>query len=623
MDGKTQEDVTLAVTATAGVDSEELKEGTLTNPSFSSLSLALLPSHAAHPHIQRDMIRQSVTAKLQSLVLTESEQIFLDHVLEHGTNGELEAVNANLSNTNLFLSSSTNCVGGGTLVGNGDATSPDLQVERTTTDELMEHDKTSQQQPQQQQQQHLGSIKRQEYLASRRNCCTAAKATWERATMKIIAAQRMSGGYHSKVLNKMEQDGDKLDINDDNVSHPSLNWPKKARSNHNNTLLVSNRSTGSFASTISVPESSLPSISEDDNDHDGRQVEKNDSGNDTQQWSLREEKKSPEEEKEEEEEEQEDHYETEELANTRSKSTHSRTTTVSSSSGQNRKTCVTTTSSSTPNRVNLRSELIKTASVSMYHGEGFEVGHADSFDLYETVMEHYDPWMFETMDEDGHARLDVHILGTSRDDTEAIPHVLSPMLMHSLQQYLPYSQRGESFWLKYSLVRDGASTLSFLPRLRASKYTLLACETVDGEVFGFFATQPWVVQPTYFGTGESFVWKMKHSRILRDGEQYHNGTLLEQAQREAEIDVYPAVHHTENRFFQLCQHNRVAIGGGGAGSTPQDFGRGSVPEIYQPDEIGFALIFDDGTLLHGSSSACMTFHSPPLSKFHGRLSFYC
>jgi hypothetical protein len=435
----------------------------------------------------------------------------------------------------------------------------------------------------------LGSTKRNEYLASRRNCCNAtAKTTWDRATLKIIAAQRLrSGGDPSKKWNKM-------DHNDEDQVEPKIQ--------HQNI------------STSLVPESSIHPVVEDhENEHvhddDDDDMEKNFSGREEPYWSVKEEKKVPEEQDQ-----------TEEAVNDGStistSTTHNQTTTTSSwACGHNNPV-------TPPPPPNLRSELIKAASVSLYHGEGFEVGNADSFELYETMMEHYDPWMFETVDEDGHERLDVHIVGTSRTDTMAIPHVMSPMLMHALQQHLPYSQRGESFWLKYSLIRDGASTLSFLQRVRGSQYTFLACETVHGEVFGFFATQPWIVQPTYFGTGESFLWKMKHSRILQtNGEQYHNGTLLEQAQHEGDIDVYPCINPSENRFFQLCQHHRIGMGGGdGGGSRPQDFGKGNVPEIYQPEELGFALIFDDGSLLHGSSSACMTFQSPPLSSFHG---MYC
>jgi len=276
----------------------------------------------------------------------------------------------------------------------------------------------------------------------------------------------------------------------------------------------------------------------------------------------------------------------------------------------------------TTRRCTTRPDMIKSASINMYRGEGFEVGNPDAFDMYSPenhYEEHYDPWMFTDIDEQGHKRdIVVRILGTSHDDPSAQPHVLSPILMQSLQPHLPISKRGESFWLKYSLVRDGASSIAFLQRLRGSTHTLMAMETVDGEVFGAFCSQPWTIQPRYFGTGESFLWRMKHSRILENGEQYHTGTLQEQAQHEAEIEVFPAVvdhQPPEQRLYQLCQQDKIAVGGGVC-STPQDFGKGDVAEMYQPEDIGFALVFDEGNLMYASSSACLTFQSPPLSKHH-------
>ena len=49
------------------------------------------------------------------------------------------------------------------------------------------------------------------------------------------------------------------------------------------------------------------------------------------------------------------------------------------------------------------------------------------------------------------------ILGTSADDHAALPHVLSPPLMDSLLNFVPNHLQQDNFWLKFSLVRDGAS----------------------------------------------------------------------------------------------------------------------------------------------------------------------
>eukprot|EP00526_Cylindrotheca_closterium_P001659 CAMPEP_0113660458 /NCGR_PEP_ID=MMETSP0017_2-20120614/32911_1 /TAXON_ID=2856 /ORGANISM="Cylindrotheca closterium" /LENGTH=1135 /DNA_ID=CAMNT_0000575095 /DNA_START=78 /DNA_END=3481 /DNA_ORIENTATION=+ /assembly_acc=CAM_ASM_000147 len=202
----------------------------------------------------------------------------------------------------------------------------------------------------------------------------------------------------------------------------------------------------------------------------------------------------------------------------------------------------------------------------------------------------------------GGGTLDFMILGTCADDISAAPHVLSPPMMESLAAFLPYAQSSENFLLRYSLVRDGASMLTFLKRSRGVQYGILAMETVDGEVFGCFTGQPWRKSPSYFGTGESFLWKMRRSRLEATND------ILEQAQLESEIDVYP--HTGDNQYFQLCTHDRIAVGGG----TPSGEKKTSDPPI-DAHEWGFGLDIQ-GDLLVGSSSPCATFDSPSLSKVH-------
>lgn len=199
------------------------------------------------------------------------------------------------------------------------------------------------------------------------------------------------------------------------------------------------------------------------------------------------------------------------------------------------------------------------------------------------------------------------ILGTDADDEAAQPHVLSPPLMESLQAFMPFSLSGQNFFLKYSMVRDGASLPAFLKRARGVQYSILALETVDGEVFGCFTAQPWRKNWNYFGTGESFLWRMRRSRL----EKTH--CILEQAHLESEIDVFP--YTGENRLIQLCTHDRIAVGGG----TPSEKKSGDDytvgPSPVQPHEWGFGLAISSD-FLSGTSSPCVTFGSPSLSHVH-------
>ena len=83
------------------------------------------------------------------------------------------------------------------------------------------------------------------------------------------------------------------------------------------------------------------------------------------------------------------------------------------------------------------------------------------------------------------------ILGTSADDVASMPHVLSPPLMESLHHFLPYSVSEQNFFMKYSLIRDGASFFTLLQNVRGSQHTVIAIETTYGEVFGSFSSSQW------------------------------------------------------------------------------------------------------------------------------------
>jgi hypothetical protein len=260
----------------------------------------------------------------------------------------------------------------------------------------------------------------------------------------------------------------------------------------------------------------------------------------------------------------------------------------------------------------------------------------DSWRFGEDEDDYYDSW--KVIEDEyvngygGGGTLPFAILGTAADDVDAHPHVLSPPLMESLQAFLPASQSGSNFWMKYSLVRDGASMHTFLQYARGAKYSILAIETLEGEVFGAFTAEPWRKNWNYFGSGESFLWKMRHSRR----NKCHS--IIDQAQMESEIDVYPFTG--ENHCIQLCTHDKIAVGGGAYGSPPsvqprrrpasagEDLQRQEPSpskdddEHHSPSKIpdhawGFGITVE-GDLLHGTTSPCLTFASPSLSNEHAR-----
>ena len=81
---------------------------------------------------------------------------------------------------------------------------------------------------------------------------------------------------------------------------------------------------------------------------------------------------------------------------------------------------------------------------------------------------------------EGSADLEQFLVCINITDAAADP------LMESLFHFLPFPVSEDNYWMKYSLVRDGAIFFKQLQNVRRSKSTLIAIETVDGEVFRSF-----------------------------------------------------------------------------------------------------------------------------------------
>jgi hypothetical protein len=222
-------------------------------------------------------------------------------------------------------------------------------------------------------------------------------------------------------------------------------------------------------------------------------------------------------------------------------------------------------------------------------------------DMAQAGPEHIDHdagWQVDHAMPSVQSSLPFYILGTSAKDESATPHVLSPPLMESLQNFLPDSVCESNFWLKYSLVRDGADLISLLQNVRGSKHTFIAIETVDGEVFGSFTSSPWHKAQSFFGTGESFLWRMRGSRA-----ELCN-SVLDQARVESDIDVFNWTG--QNNLVQLCSTGLIALGGGAIIDS-----RGGAGDISGGD--GFGLVIDQD-MMTGSSTSCATFGNPALCR---------
>eukprot|EP00934_Nitzschia_sp_Nitz4_P001821 Nitzschia sp. Nitz4//scaffold20_size174350//59211//60872//NITZ4_002092-RA/size174350-processed-gene-0.19-mRNA-1//1//CDS//3329541779//1821//frame0 len=217
----------------------------------------------------------------------------------------------------------------------------------------------------------------------------------------------------------------------------------------------------------------------------------------------------------------------------------------------------------------------------------------------------YTPGAAPLMDDDSDLEPNTfRILGTSADDQSAHPHVLSPPLMDSIFNFLPDHLKGQNIWMKYSLVRDGASLDTLKQYARASKNTLLAIETTKGDVFGVYTSQAWRTDHSFYGGKPSFIFKMRYNR---NTPCY---SLIEQAQMESEIDVYFLLD--DSYLPQVCTHELLGVG---EGELDQDGAPTGVDEIpstkHEMKNFGFAIALEED-LLAGTTSKCQSYQNPCL-----------
>lgn len=129
--------------------------------------------------------------------------------------------------------------------------------------------------------------------------------------------------------------------------------------------------------------------------------------------------------------------------------------------------------------------------------------------------------------------------------------------------------------LLYSTCRDGISLQTLYRRVASTCPTILVVKDMQNHVFGVFAPDPWKVNHKFYGTGETFVFKLEPSA---EANSYHwNQKEHSEAKR--------------NNFFMFSTDDCIGVGGGGH----------------------FALWLDED-LLYGNSTKSNTFANECLSS---------
>jgi len=149
---------------------------------------------------------------------------------------------------------------------------------------------------------------------------------------------------------------------------------------------------------------------------------------------------------------------------------------------------------------------------------------------------------------------------------------LPTRLLQRVWGILPERYQIQSVSIEYSISRDGTSLLTLLDlcNTRKDPYPLLLIvKDSNHHVFGAFLTEGIKKSSCFYGTGESFLFKVSPT-----------------------VETYPWTR--QNELFTCCNDNFLAVGCGGEGST-----------------YGLWIHSD---LLKGSSSNCDTFENDVLSS---------
>ena len=201
----------------------------------------------------------------------------------------------------------------------------------------------------------------------------------------------------------------------------------------------------------------------------------------------------------------------------------------------------------------------------------------------------FDGWSFQNLLEYPFSIIDTYGYDTN-------PRVFTPGVMEALRGFMPMKAMDHNFWLRFSLARDGTSFTRLLASIRASAYTMIGIETDRGEVFGSFTGRPWRIGSKWYGSSESFLWRLKQTR-------YTSARNSTNPHFEREIEVYPCTE--DDDLIQYCTPKTIAVGGG-------EWQYHTCP--YRDSGQGIGLVID-GDLAGGETNSCATFANPKLARY--------
>lgn len=148
--------------------------------------------------------------------------------------------------------------------------------------------------------------------------------------------------------------------------------------------------------------------------------------------------------------------------------------------------------------------------------------------------------------------------------------LLKEIHLKALMAVIPKRMRQANWQLLYSTARHGYSLKSLYRRASGFAPTILVIKDPEDHIFGSYCSEPWKVAPRFFGTGESFVFKLEPQMVYYPWKRVHKG---------------------RNDYFMYGSQDSMGVGG-----------------------TGHFALWLDGELLYGHSGVCDTFGSPCLAS---------
>jgi hypothetical protein len=130
-----------------------------------------------------------------------------------------------------------------------------------------------------------------------------------------------------------------------------------------------------------------------------------------------------------------------------------------------------------------------------------------------------------------------------REPSEA-SQLISVEEMVAVSSHMPLRHRHKKWILLYSTLRDGISMQTLLRKSKGQAPTVLLVRDMSKHIFGAFCSEAWRQSQRYFGTGETFVFRVEPRPVV-----WHWWW-----QKAAE---------QQNDFFMWGSQEAIAVGGAG------------------------------------------------------------